>query len=62
MILPDVNLLIYAYDVESDYHGASSAWLLEKMENENVFLSWHTITGSLLIATNPRASFKSLFD
>lgn len=56
MILPDVNLLIYAYDEYSPFHKASVKWLEHLMESEQVFLSWHTITGFIRIITNPRAS------
>ncbi len=56
MILPDVNLLLYAYDEESDFHKASAAWLERVLASEQVYFSWHTITGFLRIITNPRAS------
>lgn len=56
MILPDVNLLIYAYDETSRFHVKAREWLEKVMETEQVFLSWHTITGFLRIVTNPRAS------
>ena len=55
MILPDVNILIYAYDEDSKYHKVASAWLTRTMETDQVFLSWHTITGFLRIVTNTRA-------
>ena len=56
MILPDVNLLLYAYDEESDFHKAAAAWLERVLASEQVYFSWHTITGFLRIITNPRAS------
>lgn len=56
MIYPDVNLLLYAYDVDSEFHARSSAWLEEVLSNEEVYFSWHTITGFLRIVTNSRGS------
>lgn len=56
MILPDVNLLIYAYDERSPFYKVAAKWFEHLMESEQVFLSWHTITGFIRITTNPRAS------
>ena len=56
MILPDVNLLIYAYDEDSSFYASAAAWLTGAMETEQVFLSWHTITGFIRILTHPSAS------
>jgi toxin-antitoxin system PIN domain toxin len=60
MILPDVNLLLYAHDENSEFHSAASAWLRSILSTEQVFFSWHTITGFLRIITNPRTSFNPL--
>ncbi len=60
MIFPDVNLLLYAYDIESDFHKRSAAWLEEILSNEEVYFSWHTITGFLRIITNSRGSASPL--
>lgn len=54
MILPDVNMLLYAYDRGSKFHTAAALWLEKTLLEEEVFFSWHTITGFLRIATNPR--------
>ncbi len=56
MILPDVNLLIYAYDERSPFYKVAVKWFEHLMKFEQVFLSWHTITGFIRIITNPRAS------
>ena len=45
MILPDVNLLLYAHDENSDFHAVAAAWLKSILASEQVFFSWHTITG-----------------
>lgn len=60
MILPDVNLLLYAHDENSEFHAAASAWLKSVLSAEQVFFSWHTITGFLRIITNPRVSLNPL--
>ncbi len=56
MILPDVNLLVYAYDEHSPFYKGAVKWFKDLMESEQVFFSWHTITGFIRIITNPRAS------
>lgn len=55
MILPDVNMLLYAYDVKSPFHDQSRVWLETILDNEQVFFSWHTITGFIRIVTHPNA-------
>lgn len=56
MIYPDVNLLLYAYDTESEFYRAASEWLEDALTNEEVFFSWHTITGFIRIITNSKGS------
>lgn len=60
MIYPDVNLLLYAYDTESQFHPSSSKWLEDALMNQQVYFSWHTITGFLRIITNSKASASPL--
>ncbi len=55
MIFPDVNVLLYAYDAKSPFHENSRDWLKSVLDNEQVFFSWHAITGFLRIVTHPRA-------
>lgn len=55
MILPDVNILLYAYDVNSPFHSKSLTWLETILSEDEVFFSWHTITGFLRIITHPSA-------
>lgn len=55
MILPDLNILLYAYDADTPFHQAAKLWLEESLSgSETVALSWHTIVGFLRIGTNPR--------
>lgn len=60
MILPDVNVLLYAHDENSEFHAVASAWLKSVLSTEQVFFSWHTITGFLRIITNHRISINPL--
>lgn len=60
MILPDVNLLLYAHDENSEFHTDAAVWLKSVLSTEQVFFSWHTITGFLRIITNPRISLNPL--
>ncbi len=54
MKLPDVNLLLYAYDSESSRHGAAREWLEETLSGaETVAFSWAVMVGFVRIATNP---------
>jgi toxin-antitoxin system PIN domain toxin len=60
VIFPDVNILLYAHDVQSRFHREAADWLETTIGNEQVFFSWQTITGFLRIITNPRSSSNPL--
>lgn len=60
MIFPDVNLLLYAYDSDSEFHLSASKWLEKSLDTEQVYFSWHTITGFLRIITSRRGSLAPL--
>jgi uncharacterized protein len=52
--LPDVNLLLYAYDSESPRQAGAREWLEETLSGtETVALAWLVMVGFLRIATNP---------
>jgi toxin-antitoxin system PIN domain toxin len=53
MILPDVNILLYAYDKGSRFHSPAAAWLEAILSEKQVALSWQTITGFIRIFTHP---------
>jgi predicted nucleic acid-binding protein len=56
MILVDANLLLYAYQPQSNQHEASRAWLESILSGpELVRFAWLTISAFLRISTNPRA-------
>jgi uncharacterized protein len=53
VILPDVNLLIHAYNSESPVHAAATQWWRELMnEPRPVGLAWVAILGFLRISTH----------
>jgi toxin-antitoxin system PIN domain toxin len=54
MIVPDANLLLYAYDAESTPHLQARGWVEEVLSGEvPVRLPWQTIGAFLRIVTNP---------
>ena len=55
MILPDVNLLIYAVDKASTFHAAANAWLDGVLSSSDpVGFCYPTMLGFLRLATNRR--------
>lgn len=56
MTFPDVNLLLYAYDAESEFHRSAANWLEKSLDTEQVYFSWQTLTGFLRIITSPSGS------
>ena len=57
MIILDVNILLYAYDSESEWHDPARAWLEQTLSGgEAVGLPWQTIAAFVRISTHPRLS------
>jgi uncharacterized protein len=55
MIVPDVNLLLYAYDSDSAFHVKALAWWQQCLSDaEPVGLAPVVVFGFMRIATNPR--------
>lgn len=55
MILPDVNVLVYAYDNSSPEHARIRAWLDETIHSESSYgLSDLVLGGFLRVVTHPR--------
>ena len=55
MIVPDANLLLYAYDSSSDLHPSAGRWLRAILSGtDTVGLSWLSIGAFLRIVTNSR--------
>ena len=57
MIVPDTNLLLYAYRKEVVFHVAAKDWW-ENLESghERVGIPWVIVTGFVRIITNPRSA------
>ena len=55
MIVPDVNLLVHAYNSQSRQHEAARAWWEQLMNGTGtVGLSWVVILGFIRIANHPK--------
>ena len=55
MIVPDVNLLIYAINVDAPNHDKARAWWDETLSgSETVGLAWPVITAFLRLTTHAR--------
>ena len=55
MILVDVNILLYARNVDALQHAASRTWLDGQLNGPTpVAMPWATLLGFLRISTNPR--------
>jgi toxin-antitoxin system PIN domain toxin len=56
MIVPDINLLIYAYDADSPFHPKAASWWQACMSGEErVFLPEVVAFGFVRVSTNARA-------
>lgn len=55
MILPDVNLLVYAVDETSSFHSAANSWLDHALSSTSaVGLCYPTLLGFIRLVTNRR--------
>lgn len=55
MILPDINLLLYAYNPHSPHHDRAFDWWREALAGEELIGIPHEVSlGFVRIATNPR--------
>jgi hypothetical protein len=55
MIIPDVNVLVHAYNRQSLQHDAVRAWWEDTLSHSRpVGLPWISILGFIRICTNPR--------
>jgi toxin-antitoxin system PIN domain toxin len=59
LIVLDANLLLYAYDSESQQHAKARAWVERTFsDGTSIGLPWQTVAAFLRIVTNPRLSGK----
>jgi len=57
VILVDTNLLLYAVDANSPFHGAARGWLTPKLNGPaGVGLPWQVLNGFARLASNPRVT------
>jgi toxin-antitoxin system PIN domain toxin len=55
MIVPDINLLVYAYHADDPRHAAARKWWEDLLNHsEPVGLSWMAVSGFLRLMTHPR--------
>lgn len=55
MIIPDINLLVYAYNEAAPWHSAARRWWEERLGDEaSVGLPWATIFGFVRLVTHSR--------
>ena len=55
MIIPDLNLIIYAHDPYSSRHAAALRWWEDLLNSKRpVGLAWITILGFIRLSTHPR--------
>ena len=55
MIVPDANILLYAWDSSADLHPRAKAWVEATFSSgDPVGLTWQNIAAFLRIITNPR--------
>ncbi len=55
MIIPDVNLLVYAYDSKSPWHTQAAAWWSSCLSGSgSIGLCWVVALGFLRLWTNPK--------
>lgn len=55
MIIPDINLLLYAYMEGAPFHQSSKKWLTKILSGtETVGIPWIVSHGFIRIITNPR--------
>lgn len=54
MILPDINLLVYAYNAADPQHDAAREWWEHVVETVPVGLPWIVAGGFIRLMTHPR--------
>jgi toxin-antitoxin system PIN domain toxin len=61
VILPDVNILLYAHNVDSPHHTRASAWWAGALSgSELIALPWVTLLGFIRISTNRAMSHRPM--
>jgi toxin-antitoxin system PIN domain toxin len=59
VIVLDANILLYAYDADSDKHTTARAWVEQVFSDASpVGLPWQTVAAFMRVVTNPRLTGK----
>jgi toxin-antitoxin system PIN domain toxin len=60
-MLVDANLLLYATDARSRFHGPAREWLLERLNgSRRLGLPWQSLAAFLRLSTHPRVAARPL--
>jgi toxin-antitoxin system PIN domain toxin len=60
-VLVDANILLFATDESSPFHGAASAWLTDRLNGaRRVGFPWQVLGAFLRLATSPRVARRAL--
>ena len=55
MILPDINLLIYAHNTRANYHSETLRWWNQCLQGpDGVALAWVVVLGFVRLTTHPK--------
>jgi toxin-antitoxin system PIN domain toxin len=55
MILPDVNLLVYAHNIRATHHQKACDWWNNCLQgNDGIALAWVVVLGFVRVTTHPR--------
>jgi toxin-antitoxin system PIN domain toxin len=55
MIMPDVNILLYAHDTTSPNHERARSWWEEQLNgSQMIAMAWVALLGFIRLTTNPR--------
>ena len=61
MIIPDTNLLVYAYNDANPHHAEARQWWENTVAgNESIGIPWVVSMGFIRLMTNPRVLSSSL--
>ena len=61
MVIPDINVLLYAVDGASPCHKPCIDWLNTTLNSsEEIGFSWHVITGFARLGTNPKVATRPM--
>lgn len=61
MILPDVNLLVYAYNADAIHHASARRWLEDLLSGSvQVAFTWPVLHGYIRLTTHPRIMLRPL--